>query len=134
MLRTRLLAGLDVKNRDFSIGGTDMGTQTGARVMVQLSQGREAPIKFDVHGNYATTHNAYNILARVKWPVGNITLGPEIAVLGSDHYTSTRVGVALSDWRVGPVNAMVRAGYAFGSDDESRGDSPFLALSFTRQF
>lgn len=55
MLRTRLFAGFDVKNRDFSSGGADEGTQTGARVMVQLSQGREATIKFDVHGSYATT-------------------------------------------------------------------------------
>lgn len=134
MMRTRLFAGLDVKNRDFSIGGAGDGTEAGTVVMVQLSQGREAAIKFDVNAGYTTAHNAYNLLARVSWPVGDINVGPEFAVLGSDHDRSTRVGVALSDWRLGPVNATFRAGYAFGSDDESSGDSPFLALSLTRQF
>lgn len=133
-LRARVFAGLDVKNRDFSIGGLDEGTHTGARVMVQLSQGRESDIEFDIQASYTTTHSAYNVLARVSWPTVGVSVGPEVAVLGSDYYKSTRVGVALNDWRIGSVNATVRAGYAFGGDDEGRGDSPFLGISFTQQF
>jgi hypothetical protein len=133
-LRTRIFAGVDMKNRDFSISGLDEGTHTGARVMVQLSQGRESDVEFDIHASYTTIQNAYNLLARVSWPTVGASLGPEFAILGSDDYKSTRLAVAFNDWRVGSLNATVRAGYAFGSDDEGRGDSPFLAISLTQQF
>jgi len=125
-LKTRFFAAVDVKDRDFTMGGEDEGTNTGERVSVQLTEGRKSAIQFDIQGSYTTTHNAYNLLGRAGWPVGDMTVGPEAAITGSDHYTSTRVVVALSDWRLGSVNVTVRTGYAFGSDDAGGGDQPFF--------
>jgi hypothetical protein len=133
-VRTKIYGGLDLQNRAFSHGGEDEGSKAGARVLVQVSEGRKSDISFNLQGSYATTHDNYQLLARVGWPTMGVTIGPEVSLIGSEYYDSRRLALSVSDLRIGALNATLRAGYASGSDEDGTGDGAFLAFGFTQQF
>ena len=93
---------------------TALGTRVGFKAAVDAFLLPAPATMTSVYGSYSTAYDAYYARFRAGYSAfGFGYLGPEVAVLGDDFYSQTRVGAHLSAMQLGAVQVGVSGGYVW---------------------
>ncbi len=129
-----LFVGGDYQNHDLSpndtlnrVNGSELGLKAQAEVSLSVTDN----VGLDLIGSYSGAYNTYWSRAQLGYNLGNVTVGPEVAALGSESYDQQRYGVFVKDIAIGSAKLGASAGYVNSerraADDGAYGE---VGLSF----
>lgn len=102
---------LFTKNLSYRTPDDRTGSKLGGKI---AAMGYWAPARWPsafVYGNYSSADSTGNLYANLGFSLpGELSIGPEIALLDGRGFRETRVGIHLSGLRVGEILAGVSAG------------------------
>jgi Cellulose biosynthesis protein BcsS len=94
--------------------GSTLGTRVGFKAAVDAYLLPAPATMMSVYGSYSTAYDAYYARFRAGYSLFGVGyLGPEVAVLGDDYYSQTRVGAHLTSMQLGALQVGVSGGYVW---------------------
>ena len=132
-----LLAGANAINHmlsDIDPENSVQGTAIGAKVRGDAWVNPTANTLSYGEAEYSTAFRTYYTKAKVGFDVSNgkqIFLGPEVAALGDERYNQWRVGVHLTQVKLGSVQIDLSAGYA---NDSIVGAGAYSHVELSKNF